>query len=185
MSNGVKLRTELAAFPCTASAFSVLAVPPLTSRRLTQQKLSAISANQDDFSSPTEAAEFFGVIEAMKKLEDHVTPRVPINWSDLRVKDALLRVFERQKNELDPVHRQVWVIRLSLHDYFKGLRSDNSIISTLNYHHGDAAVFTDYKLAGECVELLKQLNVPAKTEFFTAERRQSTITMSLEELGFE
>src|SRR2546429_6027798 len=147
MSNGVKLRTELAAFPCTASAFSVLAAPPLTSRRLTQQKLSAISANQDDFSSPTEAAEFFGVIEAMKKLEDHVTPRVPINWSDLRVKDALLQVFERQKNELDPLHRQVWVVRLSVHDYFKGLRPDGSVISTLNYFSGEAVAFADHKLA--------------------------------------
>ena len=185
MSNGVKLRTELAAFPCTASAFSVLAVPPLTSRRLTQQKLSAISANQDDFSSPTEAAEFFGVIEAMKKLEDHVTPRVPINWSDLRVKDALLQVFERQKNELDPLHHRCWFVRLSVHNFFTGLRSDGSVITTLNYYRDEAAAFANYDLASEVAEKLKQRDVVSKIEMLTCDRRQSTITVALEELGFE
>jgi hypothetical protein len=184
MSNGIRLRTELAAFPCTASAFSVLAVPPMTSRKLTQQTISAISANQQDFKDPAEAAEFFGVIEAMKALEEDVTPRVPINWNDLRVKDALVQIFEKRRNELDPIHRRAWFVRLSVHDYFKGLRTDGTEIRTMNFYDGDAAAFTNIELANEVGRRLKQRNVPARVEGLTCERRQSAITLSLEELGF-
>lgn len=184
MSNGVRLRTELAAFPCTASAFSVIAVPPMTSRKLTQQKISAILANQEDFNSPTEAAEYFGVIEIMKRLQERVTPSVPINWSDGRVKDALLKVYEQNQNELDPLHRRCWFVRLSVHNFFQGLRTDGLVIATVNYYGGEAAAFTSYELAAECVKQLKQRGVDSKAEALTVERRQSSITRSLEELGF-
>jgi hypothetical protein len=184
MSNGVKLRTELAAFPCTASAFSVLAVPPMTSRKLTQQKISAIIANQQDFENPTEAAEFFGVVETMKVLQERVIPSVPINWNDVRVKDALLQIFQRQRNELDPLHRRCWFVRLSVHNFFQGLHKDGSVIATANYFGGEAAAFTSYELVSECVKRLKQRGVDSRADALTVERRQSSITTSLEELGF-
>jgi hypothetical protein len=182
--SGLKLRAELAAFPCTASAFSVLAVPPMTSRKLTQQKISAILANQEDFNSPTEAAEFFGVIETMKRLQERVIPSVPINWSDRRVKNALLQIYEQNQNELDPMHRRCWFVRLSVHNFFQGLRPDGSIIATMNYYNDEAAAFTSYELATEVVKRLKQRGVDSRAEVLTAERRQSSITTSLEELGF-
>jgi len=155
----------------------------MTSRKLTQQKISAISANQDDFSSPTEAAEFLGVVETMKVLQERVVPSVPINWNDVRVKDALLQIFERQKNELDPVHHRCWFVRLSVHNFFKGLRSDGSVITTLNYYRDEAAAFTNYELASEVAEKLKQHGVASKIEMLTCDRRQSTLTVALEELG--
>jgi len=181
--NGLRLKTELAGLNCTASAFSANAVPPITSRKLTQQKISAILANQEDFSSPTEAAEFFGAVETMKVLQEHVFPFVPINWSDGRVKDALIQTFEKRRNESDPIHHRAWFVRLSISDYFKGLRSDGTEIRTLNYFDGDAVAFTNYELAAEVVKRLKQRDIPAKAEALTCERRQSTITLSLEELG--
>src|SRR5882762_6980799 len=174
--NGTKLAAELAILGrCTASAFSALAVPPLTSRKLTQQKLSAILSNQDDFSSPAEASEFFGVIEAMKALEESVTPRVPIAWADLRVKDALVQVFEERKNDLDPLHRRCWFVRLSVHYFFGGLRSDGSVIEEMNFHDRGAIAFTSFELANETVKKLKLRDVAARTEHLTCERRQSTI----------
>src|SRR6266481_990122 len=180
----IRFRTGLQSLNCSASAFAALAAPPLVSKKISQQYVSQLIAGTREFDSDQDAKEFFQVIDIMTHLQEIISPRLPIAWSDvLGVQDVLTRTFEQRKNESDPVHRQVWVVRLSVHDYFKGLRSDNSVISTLNYYNGDAAVFTDHKLAGECVERLKQLNVPAKTEYFTAERRQSTITTSLEELG--
>src|SRR6266478_6719754 len=124
--NGLRLKTELAGLNCTASAFAALAVPPMTSRKLTQQKISAIIANQQDFENPAEAAEFFGVVEVMKFLQESVRPQVPINYSDLRVRDALVQVFEQRKNELDPVHNRCWFVRLSVHNFFRGIRTDGS-----------------------------------------------------------
>ncbi len=54
----------------------------------------------------------------------------------------------------------------------------------MNYFDGDAVAFTNYELANEVVKRLKQRDVAAKAEVLTCERRQSTITTSLEELGF-
>src|SRR5437588_8656348 len=133
--NGLRLKTELAGLNCTASAFAALAVPPMTSRKYTQQTISAITANQKDFDTPAEAAECFGVVEAMKFLSETVRPLVPINYSDLRVRGALVQVFEKRKNELDPIHRRIYFVRLSVHNFFQGLRSDGSIITTINYYN--------------------------------------------------
>ncbi len=101
------------------------------------------------------------------------------------MKDALLQVFERQKNELDPLHHRCWFVRLSVHNFFTGLRSDGSVITTLNYYRDEAAAFANYDLASEVAEKLKQRDVVSKIEMLTCDRRQSTITVALEELGFE
>jgi hypothetical protein len=100
------------------------------------------------------------------------------------VKDALLHIFERQKNELDPLHHRCWFVRLSVHNFFKGLRPDGSVIETMTYYNSEAAAFTDHGLASEVAEKLRQRNIPTKVELLTCERRQSTITVALEELGF-
>ncbi len=182
--NGLRLKTELAGLNCTASAFAALAVPPMTSRKLTQQKISAIIANQHDFENPAEAAEFFGVVEVMKFLQESVRPQVPINYSDLRVRDALVQVFEQRKNELDPVHNRCWFVRLSVHNFFRGIRTDGSVIETMTYYNSEALAFTDYRLAEEVEKRLKQRGVASKLELLTCSRRQSTISTSLEDVGF-
>src|SRR6266481_6863503 len=183
--NGMKLAAELAMLGrCTASACSALTGPPITSRKLSQQKISAITANQQDFDSPAEATEIFGLIETMKALQERVVPSVPIAWGDLRVKDALLEVYEQRKNELDPIRNRCWFVRLTVHNFFRGVRPDGSIIETLNYYRDEAAAFTNYELASEVAEKLKQRGVASKIEMLTCDRRQSTIVTSLEELGF-
>jgi len=181
----IRIRTGLQNLlnPCTITSFAAVAVPPMVPEKYSQQILGQILNGQREFKTIEEADSFVRVVATLERIQN--TVEWPIDWSNtLLVKDKIIQTFREIKNTEDPMHRQVWVVRLSLHDYFKGLRSDGSVITTLNYYNGEAAAFTaDSKLAGECVELLKQRNVPAKAEFFTVERRQSTITTSLEEIG--
>ena len=82
------------------------------------------------------------------------------------------------------MHHRCWFVRLSVHNFFRGLRTDDSIITTLNYYKDEAAAFTNYELADEVVKKLKQRDIAAKAEALSCERRQSTLTVALEELGF-
>jgi hypothetical protein len=183
--HNIRLKTGLQTENCTVSAFSVLAAPPITSKRYSQQQISQLIAGTREFESDQEATEFLTVIESMRSLQEIVQPRVPIDWTNVEaVKDVLAQHHKRRKNESDPMHRRCWFVRLSVHDFFKGLRTDGTEIRTLNYFDGDAAAFTDYGLASEVIKQLKQHNVAAKAEVLTCERRQSTITTSLEEIGF-
>jgi hypothetical protein len=181
----IRIRTGLQNLlnPCTTTSFAAIAVPPMVPEKYSQQILGQILNGQREFKTTEEANNFVRVVATLEHIQN--TVEWPIDWSNtLLVKDKIIQTFREIKNTEDPIHRQVWVVRLSLHNYFQKLRTNGSVITTLNYYNSDAAVFTDHKLAGECVERLKQLNVPAKAEFFTVERRQSTITTSLEEIGF-
>jgi len=82
------------------------------------------------------------------------------------------------------VHRRAWFVRLSVHNFFKGLRSDGSVIETMIHYDSDAVAFPSFELANEVVKRLKTRDIPARPEQLTCERRQSTITTSLEEIGF-
>ncbi|SRR6266404_1612887 len=183
--HNIRFRTGLQTLNCSASAFAALAAPPLVSKKISQQYVSQLIAGTREFDSDEDAREFFQVIDTMTHLQEIVAPRLPIAWGDvLGVQDVLARTFEQRRNESDPMHRRAWFVRLSVHDYFKGLRTDGTEIRTLNYYDGDAVAFTNYALANEVVDRLKQLGVAAKAELFTCERRESTITTSLEEIGF-
>jgi hypothetical protein len=181
----IRLKTGLQTENCTVSAFSFLAAPPITSKRYSQQQISQLIAGTREFESEQEATEFLGVIESMRSLQEIVQPRVPIDWTNVAaIKDVLAQHHERRKDELDPIHNRCWFVRLTVHDFFKGLRSDDTEIRTLNYYNGDAAAFTSYELASEVANKLKQRGVATKLEVLTCQRRQSTITTSLEEIGF-
>jgi hypothetical protein len=186
LEHNIKLRTGLKEIDCSALAFSALAAPPLTSKKLSQQVISQLIAGTREFESDREATELLGVVNVMTHLQNSVTPNLPVNWSNVfGVRDTLIRAFEQQKNERDPMHHRAWFVRLSVHDFFRGLRTDATEIRTMNYFDGDAAAFASYQLADEVVRKLKQRGVAAKAEALTCQRRQSTITTSLEELGFE
>jgi len=184
LENNIKLRTGLKEIDCSALAFSALAAPPLTSKKLGQQVISQFIAGTRELSEQ-EAAELLGVVNVMTNLQNSVTPKLPVNWSNVfAVRDTLIRTFEEQKNELDPVHRRCWFVRLSVHNFFKGLRSDGSVVETMIYYDSDAVAFPSFELANEVVKRLKTRDIPARPEQLTCERRQSTITTSLEEVGF-
>jgi len=184
MTDNIKLKTALQELGCSALAFSSLAAPPLVKKKVSQQTTSQWVAGTKEFDSDAEAAEFLQVTEAMKYLQETVTPKIPVDWSNvLGVKNVLIQTFEQRRNELDPMHRRCWYVRLSLLNFFKGLRSDGSVIETINYLT-EAAAFTNVEIANEIVKRLNQQNVPAKVELLTGDRRQSTITTSLEEIGF-
>jgi len=183
MQDNIKFRNGLRERNCTASAFSQLAVPPMTSRRLSQQQVSQLIAGTREFETTEEATEFLRVIDLMNYLQETVRPNVPINWSDVfAVKDILVKTFEQHKNELDPVIMRCYYVRLSLNSFFKTFSKDG-VIETRDYRN-DAAAFADAALAFEVVQRLKKLKLDSRFEELTAPRRNSTITKSIEELEF-
>ena len=183
MQDNIKFRNGLRERNCTASAFSQLAVPPMTSRRLSQQQVSQLIAGTREFETTEEATEFLRVIDLMNYLQETVRPNVPINWSDVfAVKDILVKTFEQHKNELDPVIMRCYYVRLSLNSFFKAFSKDG-VIETRDYRN-DAAAFADAALAFEVVQRLKKLKLDSRFEELTAPRRNSTITKSIEELEF-
>jgi len=185
LEQNIKLKTALQELGCSALAFSSLAAPPITSKRYSQQQISQLIAGTKEFPDDHEAAEFLQVTEAMKHLQEIVTPKIPVDWSNvIGVKDVLIQTFEKRRSELDPMHRRCWFVRLSVHNFFKGLRSDGSVIETMIYYDSDAVAFPSFELANEVVKRLKTRDIPARPEQLTCERRQSTITTSLEEIGF-
>ena len=185
LEHNIKLRTALKEIDCSALAFSALAAPPLTSKKLSQQVVSQLIAGTREFESDQEAAELLDVVNVMTHLQSTVTPKLPVNWSNVfGVRDTLIQTFEQQKNERDPIENRCWFVRLSVHNFFQGLRTDDSVIGTLNYYDAEAAAFTNYELASEVSKRLNQRGVANKVEILTCRRRQSTIATSLEELGF-
>jgi hypothetical protein len=182
----IRLKTTLQELNCSALAFSALAAPPLVTKKVSQQLISQYLNGTKEFESEVEAREFLQVAETMRYIKETVVPRVPINWSDVTgIKDVLVQIFERRKDELDPIENRCWFIRLSVNNFFQGLRSDGSIIATMTYYDTRAAAFTRYELASEVAKRLDQRGIANKMEMLTCRRRQSTITTSLEELGFE
>jgi hypothetical protein len=185
LEQNIKLKTALQELGCSALAFSSLAAPPITSKRYSQQQISQLIAGTKEFPDDREAAEFLQVTEAMKHLQEIVTPKIPVDWSNvLGVKDVLIQTFEKRRNDLDPLENRCWFVRLSVHNFFQGLRTDDSIVGTLNYYADEAAAFVSYELASEVSKRLNQRGVANKVEILTCRRRQSTITTSLEEIGF-
>jgi hypothetical protein len=182
-AHGIRLRTGLQTLNCSVASYAAVAIPPMVKQKLSQQHLNQITNGQREFESEQEAQEFLRVLDTMQYLQETVTPRVPIAWSDvLNVRDVLVETFKTRLDEEDPIVPRCWYIRLSVMNFLKSVNS-NGPVTTINYGI-DAAAFTDQALAEECVRRLHALNVNARTELLTAPRRKSTITVSLEEIGF-
>jgi hypothetical protein len=183
LEHNIKLRTGLKENNCPASAFSVLASPPLTSKKYSQQFISQLVAGTRELSDQ-EAAELLGVVNVMTHLQSIVTPKIPVDWSNvLGVRDALVQTYEHYKTATDPLHKRCWFVRLSVLDFFAGFRSDGSEIRTVNYYESGGLAFTDGDLASEVVKKLKARDIISRVELLTCSRRQSTITTSVEEIG--
>jgi hypothetical protein len=178
-----KLRAGLTGLGCSAVSFSALAVPPLTCRRMSQQYVSQIITGTKEFDSTDDARDFLEVINTMEYLQQIVQPRVPINWQNvLELKDVLASIHEQRKNDVDPLSVQNFYVRLTRVTFFKGIDS-RGVVTTINPEK-DGAAFKDLSLAQQVVQKLKQMDVTAQVERLTGPRRKSSLTTSLEELGF-
>jgi hypothetical protein len=181
--HNIRLRSGLQTLNCSASAFAALAAPPLVSRRISQQYMSQLIAGTREFESDEDAKEFFRVIDTMFHLQDIVVPKIPINWSDvIGVQDVLVQTFRDRRNIEDPIVVRPTYIRLNSLTWLKAMR-ENEPVPTYNYGV-DGVAFEDVKLAEEVVRRLRGIGVASKIEPLTGDRRKSTITRSLEEIGF-
>jgi hypothetical protein len=179
-----KLKAGLQNLGCSALAFSALAVPPLTDRKVSQQYISQIMAGTKDFDSIADAQQFLDVVTTMEYLQSTVVPRVPINWSNvLELKDVLAVVHEQRKNDMDPLSSQNFYLRLSRLNFFKQIDS-RGVVTTINPEK-DGAAFADIKLAEQAINALKQIQVTAQWEKLTSPRRKSTSVTSVEEIGLK
>jgi hypothetical protein len=183
----IRIRTGLQNLlnPCTITSFAAVAVPPMVPEKYSQQILGQILNGQREFKTIEEANSFGRVLTTMEYIQDQIKPKLPIDWTNvLLVRDEVLKMFDQRRNVEDPVQNRCWFVRLTVHNFFRGVRPDSSIFETMNYYRDEAAAFTNYELASQVAEKLKQHGVASKIEMLTCDRRQSTITVSLEELGF-
>lgn len=179
----VRLRAGLLNLNCSVASFAALAVPPMVKQKLSQQQMNLVVNGRTELDED-ETKGFLCVIDAMQHLQESVVPKVPIDWSNvLELKDTLVRTFTDRLNEEDPKIVQPVFVRLNVLNFFKGLRSNNTVIETMNYST-EGAAFENYELAEQAVAKLKAMGVTSTAQRLTAPRRKSTITISLEELGF-
>jgi hypothetical protein len=180
--NGLKQLAGDGQPPISVSLFAAHASPPLTQKRLSQQKLNQIVRGLEDFDSPDDAQDFLRVLDGMFYLQDKTG--LPINWGAVpELREPLAKAVDALHNQQDPVEVRCLYVRLSRLNFLEGLRSNGSVIETQNYHSNGAA-FIDFRLAQECVRRLQKLGVSAQIEPLTYPRRRSTITRSLEQIGF-
>jgi len=152
-------------------------------RKLSQQQLNQVVNGRVDLDEK-EVIEFLSVIDTMQYLQDTIKPKLPINWNDsLPVRDVLMETYKNRLDREDPIVPRSWFVRLSRLNFLQGIRGNGSVIENINFDQ--SAAFTDPDLANECVRKLKQRDITARVELMTAPRRKSTITASLEEIGFQ
>jgi hypothetical protein len=145
--------------------------------------VSQLIAGTREFESDGDANEFFQVIDTMFHLQDIVVPKIPVNWSDVvGVQDVLVQTFRDRRDTEDPIVPRCWYIKLNSLTWLNRMRG-NEPIPTYNFQV-DGAAFEDVKLAEEVVRRLRAVGVQSKMELLTSDRRRSTITRSIEEIGF-
>ena len=180
--HGVQLRTGLQILNCSDAAFAALAAPPLTPRKYSQQLLGQIKNGLREFENEDEANAFIRVLDAMLYVREKAG--VPVDWSrpdELRA--IVSQTVTERLNADDPLVPQSWFVRFSTLNFLKQMRRGEPV-TTINPER-DGAAFSELALAKQAVERLKQLGTISRVELLTAPRRQSTITRSLEEIGFE
>jgi hypothetical protein len=179
-----RVRPSLQNLNCSVASFAALAVPPMVKAKLSQQQMNLIVNGQTELNEG-ELKQYLAVLDAMQYLQESVTPRVPIDWSNvLHVKETLVATFIKRLDAKDPTITRLVFVRLSRTHFLQGIRSNGSVIETMNYH-SEGAAFESYDLAKQAVQALKQMQIDSQPEVMTAPRRRSTITNSLEEIGFK
>ncbi len=182
--HNIRLRSGLQTLNCSATAFAALAAPPLVSRKISQQYMSQLIAGTREFDSDEDAKEFLQVMDTMFHLQDIVVPKIPVNWSDvLGVQDVLVQTFRDRRDVEDPIVPRSWFVRLNSLTWLVRMRGSEPVPTYNPTTKG--VTFEDTKLAEEAVQRLRAVGVTSKMDLLTADRRLSTITRSLQEVGFE
>lgn len=137
---------------------------------------------------PFDAAESKVIEEtilAMRELQNEVRPEgVPVNWALIHKVKPLVDQRRRElRDHADPVVRRAWYVRLNSLTWLARMRG-NEPVPTYNYQV-DGACFEDVNLAEETAHRLRAIGIASKMEMLTSDRRASTITRNLIEIGFE
>lgn len=136
---------------------------------------------------PFDAAESQAIeqtILAMRQLQSEVRPELPVNWALIHKVKPLVDQRRSQLHDIsDPIVARCWYIRLTSLTWLRSMR-ENEPMTTYNFQV-DGAAFQSIPLAEEAVRRLRAVGVQSRMELLTAERRASTITRSLEEIGFK
>jgi hypothetical protein len=179
----LRLRAGLQNLGCSDASIVALAAPPLTPKKISQQLFGQIRNGQREFESEAEADSFVRVLDAMEFLQSTVTPKVPINWSNVvELKELVTRTVQEKLQKDDPMEPRNWYILLNRFNFLKQINSSGAV-GTINLI--DAAAFTSSALAQKAVDRLKLMKINADVELLTCPRRRSTLTKSLEEIGFK
>jgi hypothetical protein len=172
-----KIKTALAEFDISAGQLSAY-VGRYSQSRLSRALSGESPLPQEDMDATEQ------IISAMRHLSEHVQPKLPIAWGRVDVVKPILEQHEKEyRDRVDPIVNRLVFVRLSRTNFLQGIRTNGTVIETMNYHN-EGAAFEDYSLAAKAVQSLKAMGVDSKAEVLTAPRRRSTITNSLQELGF-
>lgn len=177
----ITIRPGLQTLNCSVAAYAALCVPPMVKHKLSQQQLNLIVNGRVE-ADADEVEQLLSVIRTMEYLQETITPHLPIRWDEpLLVRDILVKTYEERLNAEDPIESTNWYVRLSMFNFLKQVNS-NGPIETINLT--DSAAFTDRSLAQKAADKLKLMKIASTVELLTGPRRKSTITTSLEEIGF-
>jgi hypothetical protein len=183
VTDQVKIRPGLQALSCTVSAAAGLCVPPMVRQKLSQQELNKIVNGYVD-ADADQVRQILSVLHTMEYLQETIVPKLPIRWDEpLLVRDILIRTYQERLNAGDPIETRCWYVRLSIFNFLKSINS-NGPVETINLT--DACAFSDRVLAQKAADKLKTtMKIDANVELLTQPRRRSTLTTSLEDVGFQ
>jgi hypothetical protein len=133
---------------------------------------------------PFDAAESQAISETIAAMRDlQASMPLPIDWSRIgKVKPSIDKRRKELRDTVNPIVKRCWYIRLNSLTWLKSMR-ENEPMPTYNFQI-DGAAFESTALAEEVVRRLRAIGVQSKMDLLTAERRASTITRGLEEIGF-
>ncbi len=119
---------------------------------------------------------------AMRSLQKAIP--VPIAWAQTtKIKSLVDQHRAALHEDRDPTVKRAWYVRLNSLAWLKSVRGGEPL-STYNYQV-DGVAFEDTKLAEEAVRRLRAVGVQSRAELLTAERRRSSITTNLGQIGFQ
>jgi hypothetical protein len=132
---------------------------------------------------PFSAAEALDISETIAAMRSVQAENLPVNWTLIsKIKPVVKQRRKDLHEQADPILRQCTVIRLSRTNFFRRLNDGNTVTTPSEMN---CAAFETPALAEQAVRELKKLGINARIETCGAFRRQSTMTNSLVELGFE
>jgi len=123
------------------------------------------------------------VLEVMWEMKKRTG--LPIDWSQsASIRPVVEERLREYRDADDPTPRYIFFVRTSSVSFFE-VRRGGQVITTPS--ESQAAAFLTWELAHQCKQALKKFDVESFTDRFTntMQRKQSTLTTDLAQLGFE